>query len=380
MNTTFLKDMAYRKARIAMTAIAITVLIALILMLGGIMNGMRIQAQQYVKSTGADIWISAEGSGGAFVGFSMINPEYLAYLNNSKDLKPKSASQLVFAQARPVIKGKTGKAIVVGYQEGKLGGPVHLVEGRLFTPSQYEDYRPEDIPSREVVIDEKMNLEIGERLSIGGSELKVVGKAKSLMFVLDTPLLFMDIRTAQNVMLDNILYVNMIISKAAVGRTSEEVVEALNRSDAESKMIEVYTLNQTIEDILETYVDEPMKAVQFLRAMLWLATGIIVAMITYVTTLEKTQEFGTLKAIGASNFYVISLIFKQVALTTIIGLIFGLILSFIFAAAAPIFVAINPVEAVIVTIISFIVCCTGGYLAGRKAITIDPMVAFRGEI
>ncbi|MDE0184175.1 MAG: ABC transporter permease [Candidatus Poribacteria bacterium] len=380
MKSTFLKDMAFRKARIAMTAIAITVLIALILMLGGIMNGMRIQAQQYVKSTGADIWISAEGSGGAFVGFSMINPEYLAYLNNAQDLKPKSTSQLVFAQARPVIRGKTGKAIVVGYQNGKLGGPVRLVEGRLFTPSQYEDYRPEDIPSPEVVIDEKMDLEIGERLSIGGSKLKVVGKAKSLMFVLDTPLLFMDIRTAQNVMLDNILYVNMILSKAADGRPSDEVVEALNRSDAESKMIEVYTLKQTIGDILETYVDEPMKAVQFLRAMLWLATGIIVAMITYVTTLEKTQEFGTLKAIGASNSYVISLILKQVALTTIIGIIFGLVLSFIFAAAAPIFVAIHLVEAVIVAIISFIVCCSGGYLAGRKAISIDPMVAFRGEI
>lgn len=372
--------MAFRKARIAMTAIAITVLIALILMLGGIMNGMRIQAQQYVKSTGADIWISAEGSGGAFVGFSMINPEYLAYLNNAQDLKPKSTSQLVFAHARPVIRGKTGKAIVVGYQNGKLGGPVRLVEGRLFTPSQYEDYRPEDIPSPEVVIDEKMDLEIGERLSIGGSKLKVVGKAKSLMFVLDTPLLFMDIRTAQNVMLDNILYVNMILSKAADGRPSDEVVEALNRSDAESKMIEVYTLKQTIGDILETYVDEPMKAVQFLRAMLWLATGIIVAMITYVTTLEKTQEFGTLKAIGASNSYVISLILKQVALTAIIGIIFGLVLSFIFAAAAPIFVAIHLVEAVIVAIISFIVCCSGGYLAGRKAISIDPMVAFRGEI
>lgn len=380
MNTIFLKDMAYRRARVAMTAIGITVLVALILLLGGIMNGMRIQAQQYVKSTGADIWISAEGSGGAFVGFSMLNPEYLAYLNNAADLKPNSASLLVFAQARPVIKGKTGKAIVVGYQNDKLGGPVHVIEGRLFTPSQFEDYRPEDVPVPEVVIDEKMNLEIGERLSIGGNELKVVGKTKSLMFVLDTPLLFMDIRTAQNVLLDNILYVNMIISQSAQGTPANQVAAGLNQADTESKMIEVHTLQQTIDDILETYVDEPMKAVQFLRAMLWLAAGIIVAMITYVTTLEKTQEFGTLKAIGASNRYVISLIIKQVSLTSLIGILLGLVLSFIFAAAAPIFVAINLIESVVVAMISFVVCCGGGYLAARKAITVDPMVAFRGEI
>ena len=45
------------------------------------MNGMRIQARQYVESTGADVWISAEGSGGAFIGFSMVVEEYMAFLN-----------------------------------------------------------------------------------------------------------------------------------------------------------------------------------------------------------------------------------------------------------------------------------------------------------
>lgn len=376
MNRVFLKDMAYRKARVVLTAIGVTVLISLILMLGGIMNGMRIQAKQYVESTGADIWISAKGSGGAFIGFSLLIPEYLAYLNTEEGLKEKSASLLVFAQARPVIHNKQGKAIVVGYQLGKLGGPTRVVEGRLFTPSQFEDYRPEDKPTPEVVIDEKMNLEIGEKISIGGKDLKVVGKVKSLMFVLDTPLLFMDIRTAQDVLLNNHLYVNMMIAKTAGGHTAEEVAQKLD----EQGNIEARTLKQTLDDILETYVTEPMKAVQFLRVMLWLAAGIIVAMITYVTTLEKTQEIGVLKAIGASNRYVMSLLLKQVALMSVVGVMCGVILSYLFAAAAPIFVAINPVESGAVAMISFIVCCGGGYLAGRKAATVDPMVAFRGEI
>ncbi|MBI1930209.1 hypothetical protein HYR99_38905, partial [Candidatus Poribacteria bacterium] len=144
--------------------------------------------------------------------------------------------------------------------------------------------------------------------------------------------------------------------------------------------IEARTLNQTLDDILKTYVTEPMKAVQFLRVMLWLAAGIIVAMITYVTTLEKTQEIGVLKAIGASNRYVISLILKQVASMSVVGVMCGVILSYLFAAVAPIFVAINPVESGAVALISFIVCCGGGYLAGRKAAAVDPMVAFRGEI
>ncbi|MCZ6677742.1 MAG: ABC transporter permease [Candidatus Poribacteria bacterium] len=382
MNSIFLKDMAYRRARVVLTAIGITVLIALILMLGGIMNGMRIQAGQYVQSTGADIWISAEGSGSAFIGFSLLNPEYLGYLNMSPELEPNSVSPLVFAQARPVIRGKHGKAVMVGYKIGKLGGPTkyELTEGRLFASSELEEWAEADLPPREVVIDEKMNLQIGERILIGSRELKVVGKVKSLMFVLDTPLLFMDIRTAQDVLLKNTLHVNMMIARTAKGHTAEQVMQNLERTDEQFKTIDVRTLEQTLDDIIDTYVDEPMKAVQFLRVMLWLAAGLIVSMITYVTTLEKTQEIGVLKAIGASNFYVTSLILKQVALTSAIGVISGVILSYIFAAAAPIFVSIHLVESVIVAVISFIVCCGGGYLAARKAIAVDPMVAFRGEI
>jgi putative ABC transport system permease protein len=374
--------MAYRRARVVLTTIGVTVLIALILMLGGIMNGMRIQAQQYVNSTGADIWISAEGSGSAFIGFSLLVPEYLSYLKDIPALEPNSASPLVFAQARPVIRGKHGKAVIVGYKPGKLGGPTEydLIKGRLFTPSQLEEWADADLPVPEVVIDEKMNLEIGERILIGNQELKVVGKVRSLMFVLDTPLLFMDIRTAQDVLLKNSLHVNMMIGRRAKGHTAEQAVQELERVDAELKTIDVRTRQQTLDDIIDTYVNEPMKAVQFLRVMLWLAASLIVSMITYVTTLEKTQEIGVLKAIGASNLYVTSLILKQVALMSVSGVICGVILSYIFAAVAPIFVSIHPVESLVVALISFIVCCLGGYLAGRKTITVDPMVAFRGEV
>ena len=376
MSKIFLKDMIYRQERVVLTIIGITVLIALILFLGGIMKGMKIQARQYVESTGANIWISAEGSGGAFIGFSLLVPEYLAFLRHDKRLTSDSISPLVFAQARPIIRRKAGKAIVVGYKRNKRGGPRHAIEGRMFTPSEFEDYRPQDLPPAEVVVDEKMNLAIGERIMIGGKELKVVGKTKSLMFVLDTPLLFMDIRTAQDVLLDNYLHVNMMIAKSKNNNNVSEIAKDLDQQGS----IEVRTLDQTLTDIIDTYVDEPMKAVKFLQIMLWLAAGILVTMITYVTTLEKTQEIGILKAIGASNPYVMVLILKQVALTSLIGIALGLILSYLFAAFSPIFVKIDPFESVIVATISFAVCCAGGYLAGRRAIFVDPMVAFRGEI
>ncbi len=376
MKTLFLKDMRYRQARVILTTLGITVLISLILLLGGIMNGMRIQARQYVESTGADLWISAEGSGGAFIGFSLVVEEYMAFLNAGQGLVPDSASPLVFAQARPTVDGKSTKAIVVGYKLGQLGGPKQAIEGRMFTASNFEDYRPEDPVPYEVVVDEKMGLEIGQQISLSNEKVRVVGKAKSLMFVLDTPLLFMDVRIAQKLLLGNTPHVNMMIAKV---NKNLPLVEVTDNYDA-LETIEARTLKQTLGNIIEYYVDEPMKAVQFLRVMLWLAAGILVGMITYVTMLEKTQEIGVLKAIGGSNGYVMGLLLKQVVLISTVGVLLGLSLSYVFAAAAPIFVKINFVESIIVALISFIVCCGSGYLAARKAITVDPMIAFRGEI
>ena len=376
MKTLFLKDMRYRQARVILTTLGITVLISLILLLGGIMNGMRIQARQYVESTGADLWISAEGSGGAFIGFSLVVEEYMAFLNAGQGLVPDSASPLVFAQARPTVDGKSTKAIVVGYKLGQLGGPKQAIEGRMFTASNFEDYRPEDPVPYEVVVDEKMGLEIGQQITLGNEKVRVVGKAKSLMFVLDTPLLFMDVRIAQKLLLGNTPHVNMMIAKV---NKNLPLTEVTGNYDA-LETIEARTLKQTLGNIIEYYVDEPMKAVQFLRVMLWLAAGILVGMITYVTMLEKTQEIGVLKAIGGSNGYVMGLLLKQVVLISTVGVLLGLSLSYVFAAAAPIFVAINFVESIIVAVISFIVCCGSGYLAARKAITVDPMIAFRGEI
>ena len=342
------------------------------------MNGMRIQARQYVESTGADVWISAEGSGGAFIGFSMVVEEYMAFLNSGPGLVPDSAAPLVFAQARPTVRGKSTKAIVVGYKLGQLGGPKQVIaeEGRMFTSSNFEDYRPEDPVPYEVVVDEKMGLEIGEQITLGNEKVKVVGKAESRMFVLDTPLLFMDVRIAQKLLLGNTPHVNMMIAKIDKNEHPGQIASDLDALET----IEARTLKQTLQDIIAYYVDEPMKAVQFLRVMLWLAAGILVGMITYVTMLEKTQEIGVLKAIGASNNYVMGLLLKQVVLISAVGVILGLILSYVFAAAAPIFVAIHFVESIIVACISFVVCCGSGYLAARKAITVDPMIAFRGEI
>ena len=395
MRSIFIKDMAYRKARIVLTVISVACLVLLILLMGGMMNGLKLQARDYVQSVyeqagSGVVWLSTDGSGSTFAGFSLLNSEYLQVL---KQLKGKvdeeiPLSSLIFAQARPVINGKEKKAVVVGYRQGKLGGPserdltdptspFYPIIGRLCQPSKYEYYAPTDVPPLEVIVDEWTGLEIGEKIELSGKELKVVGKTKGRLFVFDTPLLFMDTRTAQATILGDsgVVYVNTVLVKAAEGYDESQLVNDIK----ERVVADAHTGEQIIKIIQANFVDEPMKGVRALRALLWLATGVIVAMITYVTTTEKSREIGVLRAIGASNRYIISMILKQVMTMTFAGVVLGISLAFLAAEFFPIMVLIGIGESIIVAAITMAVCSYGGYVAAKRAAAVDPMTAFRGR-
>jgi putative ABC transport system permease protein len=391
MRRFFLKDMAYRRMRVVLTALGIAVLSMLILLFGGIMYGLRWQAQRYVTWTGADLWISRERSGGVFVGFSLVNPEQVqtaAQFIGGRLIDPiAGVSPVIFAHARPTIR-RNGvvtevKAVVVGYQPGKLGGPTrtHLARGRLFVASAGE-YAPEQQVEMECVVADSMGVEIGETIDVGGHDLKVVGIIDNMVFVFDTPIIFMDVRTAQAVVLMNAIYVNTLIVKTAEGQDPADVAEMYNDPQRGIRRFEVdtHTSEETVGNILRNFVDEPMRGVQFLRVMLWLATAIVVGMITYVTTMEKTQEIGVMKAIGARNGYVLRLILWQVGITSVVGVALGLGLAMAAIPAFPITVVLNPTEAVVVCLLSVMVCVVGGLVAARRALQVDPMVAFRGEL
>ena len=378
----FLKDMAYHKGRVMLTILAIMALVMLILLIGGIMNGLRWQARRYPEFTGADLWVSGERSGGVFVGFSILNPEYVLPALRDEGLDRDSISPLIFAQAQPIIHGKETKAIVVGYQIGKLGGPKEkdIITGRLFTPGP-KTYAPEaQLPPPEVVVDEAAGLEVGENVELWGKQFRVVGKTRKLFFVFDIPLIFMDLSWARSGIIKGAIYVNCYIAKVKPGYSPEEVAARLDKNADVLEAVEVRTTDQTIRTILRNYVDSPMKGVQFLRIVLWIASGLIVLMITYVTTLEKTREIGILKAIGASNGYIISMTMKQVLIMSGAGILLGISLARLAVYGFPIFVLISWKEAGLAAAVTLAVCCGGGYWAARRVLFVDPMIAFRGEL
>ncbi len=402
------KDLRYRRGRAALTVAGVASLSLMILLFEGIITGMYWQASRFVESTGADVWVSRERSGGVFVGFTLLNSETvvpavsgvgvvrspsgeernLIRILDEENRNDKGVYPFIFAPSRPTIRKKNMeqevKAVVVGYRAGKLGGPKRsdIARGRMFQSTK--EYAPgQDIPMECVVSDDKsLGLEVGESIEVGGHELKVVGVVEDMMFLFDTPFIFTDINVARRVALQDVIYVNTFIVKAAEEDGADDLKDVLSDPQTGLIGVDVHTTEETIDNIRKNYVDEPMKGVRFLQTLLCIASALIVGMTAYVTTFEKTREIGIMKAVGADNGYVMRLILNQIGLMSVLGVLLAVALAYATAVAQvfPFFVLISPIIACIVSAVSLAVCLLGGWIAARRAARVDPMIAFRGEV
>jgi putative ABC transport system permease protein len=71
---------------------------------------------------------------------------------------------------------------------------------------------------------------------------------------------------------------------------------------------------------------------QFIRAVIFiaLAIGVLVIFLSMYTTItERTREIGILRSLGASKAFIVGLIFQEAALISILGVVFGVGVSFL---------------------------------------------------
>ena len=107
----------------------------------------------------------------------------------------------------------------------------------------------------------------------------------------------------------------------------------------------------------------------------------IIGLTLYSSALDRIKDYGTLKAMGATNGYVRRLILVQSFLFAIIGFVFALLLLFGFSkavASAGLVVKFTAIELLGLFLITFIISVGGSLFAIRKINSVEPASVFRG--
>jgi putative ABC transport system permease protein len=233
-------------------------------------------------------------------------------------------------------------------------------------------------PAGGVVVDEdfkQYGIKVGDTLRVtpSGQEMTVAGFTSGQKYN-HLPVIFMPIPQWQT-----LKYATPAEAGGIVDPISAVVVQGddgvLSRIADTVPNVEVATKQAAIEN-LPGYSSE-MGTVRTILVFLFVIAALVMAVFFYVITLQKTNQFGVLKAIGASTRKLSLDLIGQVALLTIFGALVGAALANIVARIIPNDVPFSLSNDLVVTygIVLLVVAVLGSLLSALRIARIDPLIA-----
>lgn len=250
--------------------------------------------------------------------------------------------------------------------------------GSFLAPEITDGIALTEAPDDGVVLDDtfkRHGVSLNDRISIipSGRELTVVGFASGQKYN-HLPVIFMDIPLWQTLKFaapGSSGNVADPISAIAV-QTTEDGAE---RIASEVSGVEVASRQTALEN-LPGYQEE-MGTITMMLVFLFIIAAFVLAVFFYVLTLQKSNQFGILKALGASTRFLAQGLVAQIMLLTIVGVILGVLLTFGVAALIPAELpfALSQRLIIVYGAVLLFVGLSGTLLSLRRIAKTDPLIA-----
>ena len=389
--------------------------VSLVTIQTGVFNGVIRSTTTLVESSRADIWLASD----KMVHLELTQSLLFDYAVRAKKVDGvKRAEALLHGSARwNLPNGKLNVVKVYGFPPN----------GRLFVPGKISRSSVKSLREPYTAIIDKSNLKslkvskVGDTAQIGSLPVRVVGLTQGTQSVVSSAVLFTSLETANT-------YVNASVTTNVNCTWVNEELQCRNvyQKDADAKKRQSaseppqkLSLNSPISYVL--IQAEPGQNIQQLKKRLettfpetrayttaelsekirvfWQgSTGIgfilglgasvgvvvgvvIVGQILYSAVADHLKEFGTLKAMGASNRVIYGVIIEQALWMAILGYIPGMLLCWGLGAwtlaTQGIVILITPLTAIGVFGITVLMCVGSALFAIQKVSKVDPAIVFK---
>jgi len=366
------KNLLHDKTRFAITLVGVTFSVVLVFSQFGIYLGFMRNASIIIDNTPVDIWITSKNS----ANFDFPLPFTELKLNKVKEMPGVAwADKLTLTWVN--LKKKDGGSEnieLIGFNpETGIGGPWNLEEGSI------QDLKA----GKGIIVDESAfpklgTLRVGDYVEVNDNRVKVVGITRGIRGFTTAPYVFTMYRTAQEIdswVADRTVF---ILVRVAEGYRVSDVIASLRTiRDVDVLASRDYSWKTRMYWTIQTGI-----GIGFgLTAVMAIVVGmVIVSQTIYTATVEHLREFGTLKAIGATNSEVYGIIVKQALINATLGYAAGLAITlfarrFIELAGLAIIIPLELMLAIFV--VTVLMCLAASIVSVRKAVNIDPLVVFR---
>jgi len=362
--------------RLFLSAVGVALAFTLILLLGGVQQGLNKQVTAYLDNTPLDLLVAQEGVENLLGVTSLLPPgteARVAAVEGVADVVP-IVSQFVILDPSTSsghrLKGKKVTAYLVGYDPERGGGPWSLAAGR--------EPRADDEVVFDQILAANQGLEISERVEIMGREFTIVGLSAGTTSWM-AGFFFLTQTAAQQLLLMPGV-TNFLLVTVAPGQSPDVIRDRLAAS---VPGVDVLLRETVVANDLKLLVEIFGIVMGMMVAIAFGVGTLIVGMVLYTATMDRRREYGVLKALGARNRHLYLLVTVQALTATGLGLLVGLGLTWVAAWAIsetyPQFgVALLPARIANVALVSLGMGLLAALLPARIVARLDPAQVFRG--
>lgn len=300
------KNLFHERGRLIISIAGVGFAIVLILILAGLYDGFQNAARIYVEESGADLFVTQEGTTDMFHSFSILPLNLTASLQGMAGVA--EVNPLISRQVEIHLENSHAKAAVIGY--GNLGGPWQIVRGSG------------RVGPGEMIVDKalaaKDGLDVGSTVRVGAKDFRIVGiSGGTNFFILQYAFIRFD--DASGLVLPagtTTFFLVRLLPNASAADVAERI-------RAERPDVLVYT-NAAFSESNAKLVTESFGPILSVLYAVGGFVGITVIGLTiYTATIEKSKEYGVLKAVGATNRGLFRILLSQALFLSLFGLLMG---------------------------------------------------------
>ena len=342
------RDLVWRRRRFAIAVLATALVFAITLLLSGFYAAVNNEPNRIVKLVGADRWVVQAGTSGPFTTTRLVPAGIVDQVAATPGVT--HAEGLVVGHAAATVHGKPRDFNVLGIELGGMIAP-RVVSGRALTGDG------------QAVVDDRLPAAIGDEVQFGELALRVVGKASSVSFNFGILTIFTTAADAQRASFGGLPLYTATITKGVPASVPGGYI-------AETPAQVISDLRRPLGDGLQT--------INFVAALLWVVAAGIVGSIVYLTAIERTRDFAVLKATGASNWSLFVSLGVQALVLSGMAAIVAVLLGSVLTPLFPMEVTLQAGSFVVLVVLALVVAVLGSAFGLRRAVTVDPALAFGG--
>ena len=334
MWTITLRDLQYRRRQFGIAVVGAALVFALALVLTGVSRGFHTEVEDTVGAIGADWWVVPKGVTGPFTTQSAL-PADLA-----DQLGGEARPFVTFGHVARLSSGETTNVNVIGWD----GDEAPRAAGQA-------------------VVDDHLDVKKGDTITIAARRIKVERVVERRTYFAGVPVVFLSETEAQELGFDGRPLANAIVGPGERPSVAGEYA-VLSNADVR-------------KDLLNP-IKGATQALDVIRILMWIVAAVIIGAVTYLSALERVRDFAVLKAVGGSSRALVFSLGAQSVLSALLAALLAMGLAQLLAPLFPLPVTIDAAAYLLLPVIAVTVGVLASIAALRRAIAVDPALAFSG--